>query len=179
MKLTDNHKNTIVSLIIALAAGGFFYLLHPLPPILIYEYTGPGTTVAIWNRGFNPATDVTMSITPGNDSLIRGITHSKINGEPIINLTSNENGIMYQIPHLYPQDGVTFTLITNSTNPNLPNVAIRSDTTQGIELTQFLSIVLNYLYAILGAVSIFLSVGIYFTLSKILKKYMDRHMRLS
>ena len=141
---------------------------------LIYEYPGPDYAISVLNAGFNTATDVTIGISPGNDSLIQSITHSRINGEPIINLTSKENGMMYQIPHLYPRDKITFHLTMNSNNSSLPNVTIRSDEIQGIELTQFLSNFINYLYVILGIVSACLAAGIYFAISKILKKYMDR-----
>lgn len=173
--LLNDKKNHIISIIIALAAGGFFYLLHPLPPMLIYEYTGPGTSISVWNKGFNTATDTIIGIVPINDSRMLGITHSKINGEPIINLTSQENGIMYQIPHLYPQENVTFTL-TSVNNSSLPKVTIRSDEATGIELTKLLQIFLNYMYVILVGISFCLAAGVYSFTNRILGKYMNHHI---
>lgn len=172
MKLSSG-KNHLIGISSAFVIGLFFYLLHP-GPTLVYSYDDKNTSLLIWNVGIYQATGITIGINSDDHSIIQSVRHSKINGEPIINYTSVENGILYYIPHLYPQEKITFNLITKSNNFSNPDITIRSNENQGIGIAQFFTNELAYLQVFFIIITFVLAALTYLVVNGFLRRYMHR-----
>ncbi len=171
-------KSQIISLAVSITVGAFFYFLVQIPiPILIYEYDSNNMGIIIWNVGLRQATGITVTIDPTDKLNIQSVHHSRLSGEPVINYTSSENGIVYYIPHMYVKDKIIFYL-TNVDSKPLPDkidIIVRANEGEGIEATNFFVSLLEYLQIILVLVALFLACGIYLVLSKYLTSYVKRN----
>lgn len=161
-KPSISRKTDVVGIIVA----AFFLIISPLitpiftpTPHLIYDYDSNLRAIEIQNTGSAKATGITIEIDPEQSTQLVGVIPSHLQGEPIINYSSDINGKSYYINHMYPKDILFFNLKFNKTLEKVPdniNVTIRSDQLVGTDAFTYFTNLLTYIQILYIVASLFI-----------------------